>query len=48
VPAHVVLNGVMIVHASVIPMLVASQSHAPLLGTHCLMTLPPTDWSWHV
>src|SRR5687767_14023363 len=38
VPAQVVANGVMIVHGCVWPMVVASQSQAPLLGTHCLMT----------
>ena len=45
-----VLNGagVMIVHDWVMPMLVASQSHAPDVGTHWRITSPPADMSWQV
>ncbi len=47
-PAQVVENGVMIVHASVVPVLVASQSQAPLWGTHWRITVPPADMSSQV
>src|SRR5262245_27613149 len=48
VPAHAVLNGVMIVHDSCIPVLSASQSHAFDTGMYCRMTSPPADMSWQV